>query len=99
VTLAAKSTGTFDSSSGRIAVPLTLKFDQSLDVPMVEEDGDVALDLSTDAEGGSALDWASGRIVLAADGKFTGRGAVNPLRNKACHVVISGVLDPMPAKK
>jgi hypothetical protein len=99
VTLASGSTGTFDVGSGRVAVPLTLKFDQSLDVPMVEEDGNVALDLRTDAEGGSPLDWASGHIVLAADGKFTGRGTVNPLRNKACHVVISGVLDPLPEKK
>jgi hypothetical protein len=98
VSLASGSTGTFDSSSGRVAVPLTLKFDQSLDVPLVEEDADVALDLRTDAEGGSALDWASGHIVLAADGKFKGRGGVNPLRNKACHVVISGVLDPLPER-
>jgi hypothetical protein len=98
VSLAAGSSGTFDARSGRVAVPLTLKFDQSLDVPLVEEDADVALDLSTDSEGGAALDWASGRIALAADGKFNGRGSVNPLRNKACHIVIAGALDPLPER-
>jgi hypothetical protein len=96
VTLIGGGSGTFDPNSGQIAIPITLHFDQSLDVPMVQEDADVSLELKTDAEGGSPLDRASGRITLAANAQFHGSGGVNPLRNKACSVVISGALDPLP---
>ena len=94
VSLRKSSPGTFDPQSGAIAIEVTLHFDQSLDVPMVNEDADTTLVLKTDAAGGSALDSKTGQITLAATGSFQGKGGVNPLRGKSCEARIAGTLSP-----
>jgi hypothetical protein len=92
VTLVGGGTGSYDPSTGQIKIPVTLKFDQSLDVPGVEEDTRLDLELRSDREGGAPLDAASGRVALAGSGKFGGKGAINPLKNKKCQMRIEGVV-------
>jgi hypothetical protein len=77
-------------------LPITLQFDQSLDVPLINEDLRAAFDLRT-APLGAALDRESGTVALAADSTFQGvGGGVNPLAELAVSVVISGTLNPVP---
>jgi hypothetical protein len=95
VTLASSSTGTYDRTTGQIVIPVKLAFDQSLDVPVVDEDAGLDVELRTDAEGGSPVD-AAGNVTLAANGEFRGRGKVNPLNHKPCHIIIQGKLEPSP---
>jgi hypothetical protein len=95
VSLIRADEGGYDAGSGRVAVPVTLGFDQSLDVPVVDEDAELTVELSTDAPGGARLD-ASGHVALAGEGKFRGRGGMNPLEGKPCRIVISGTFDPRP---
>jgi hypothetical protein len=99
VTMTGAGIGTFEAASGRFAIPIALKFDQSVNVAMVQEDAAVKLELSTEAEGGSVLDRATAHVALGASGKFTGSGSINPLRNKAVTMLISGKLDPLPVKR
>lgn len=87
--------GTFDPSTGRVDVPVTLHFDQSLSIPFVNPDVDATFALSTAADGGAALDPESGQLALAAGSTFTGSGA-NPLRGAEVRVVLTGALDPKP---
>jgi hypothetical protein len=95
VTLVGGGSGTYDASTGRIDIPVTLHFDQSISVPLIEADVDSSLVLSTAAAGGVALDPQSGQLALAADGTFTGSG-VNPLAGSAIHLVIAGQISPAP---
>lgn len=97
VTLASSSPGRYDRSTGHIVIPVKLAFDQSLDVPVVDEDAGLEVELKTDAEGGSAVDVA-GQVTLVADGAFRGKGNVNPLNRKTCRVVIRGALAPAPGR-
>ncbi|HKU44933.1 MAG TPA: hypothetical protein VJR89_42530, partial [Polyangiales bacterium] len=73
-----------------------LQFDQSLDVPLIEEDVRADLALST-AEPGAAYDPQSGELALAASGTLEAIGAgINPLDGFGVDVVITGALDPKP---
>jgi hypothetical protein len=94
VTLVHGGTGSYDPGTGQIKIPVTLKFDQSLDVPGVEEDTRLEVELRSDREGGAPFDAASGRVALVGSGKFTGKGAINPLKNKKCEMRIEGVVSP-----
>lgn len=97
VTLVGSSPGTYDRATGQITIPVKLAFDQSLDVPVVDEDASLEVELRTDADGGSPVD-AAGNVTLAANGEFRGRGNVNPLNHKPCRIVIQGKLDPSPGR-
>jgi hypothetical protein len=94
VTMIGGGKGSYDPSTGRIEIPVTLKFDQSLDVPGVTEDTRLEIKLRSDSEGGAPLDPASGHVALAGKGKFTGKGAINPLKNKKCQMRIEGEVSP-----
>lgn len=96
VTLVSGGEGSFDPDSGSLEIPVTLQFDQSLDVPLINEDARAAFALSTQPPGAS-LDREAGTISLAADSTFEGiGGGVNPLDGLGVSVVISGSLDPVP---
>ena len=94
MTLIGGGTGSFDAQSGRIEIPVTLHFDQSLNVPFVSADVDSSLALSTDGSGGMPLDRSSGTIALGASGTLTGSG-LNPLAGADVVVVISGTIPLM----
>jgi hypothetical protein len=97
VTLDSSSTGEFDPDSGRLVIPVTLEFDQSLDVPLINEDARAAFELSTEAQGGAAFDRETSDLTLAAQSTFEGiGGGINPLDGLEVHVAISGALDPAP---
>ncbi|MET0388207.1 MAG: hypothetical protein ABW321_19700 [Polyangiales bacterium] len=90
ITLSAGGRGRFDPRTGELELPLTLHFDQTLDVPLIEEDADLVLVLKTSNPSAQPLQADSGRIQLTASSHFSGGGGINPLRNKACDVSISG---------
>ncbi|HET6337114.1 MAG TPA: hypothetical protein VFG30_28010 [Polyangiales bacterium] len=93
VTLTSSSEGTFDPESGALEIPVTLQFDQSLDVPLINEDVRASFALST-APPGAALDRETGTVALAAESTFDSvGGGVNPLAGLDVSVVISGVID------
>lgn len=96
VTLIGGGTGSFDRAAGQLAIPVTLKFDQSLDVPGVQEDARLELELRSDRQGGAALDASSGKAILAGEGAFQGNGAINPLKHKKCQMRIDGQVSPVP---
>jgi hypothetical protein len=96
VTLASGGAGTFDPDSGSLEIPVTLQFDQSLDVPLINEDVRATFALSTQ-QPGAALDRETGTVSLAAESTFQGiGGGVNPLDGLDVTVVISGALNPVP---
>jgi hypothetical protein len=96
VTLVAGGEGTFDPDSGRLEIPVTLQFDQSLDVPLINEDVRAAFALSTQ-QPGAAFDREAGTVSLAAESTFDGiGGGINPLDGLDVSVVISGSLSPAP---
>jgi hypothetical protein len=96
VTLASGGEGSFDPASGSLELPVTLQFDQSLDIPLINEDVRATFRLST-AKPGAALDRDSGAVTLAADSTFDGiGGGVNPLDGLDVSVTITGTLDPRP---
>jgi hypothetical protein len=90
ITLVGGGQGSLDPQSGQIQLPVTLHFDQSLDVPLIQEDADVALALTTSGDGARVLDLDSGQVALRAESKFQGRGGINPLNRKSCRVTITG---------
>jgi hypothetical protein len=95
VSLAGSQEGTFDPSSGQLQLPVTLHFDQSLDLPFIDEDGNLALNLDSTGPGGSSLDRESGKIALGSSGSFDGSGT-NPLDGAACQVLLTGTLSTLP---
>ena len=95
VTWVGGGSGSYDASSGRLEIPVTLHFDQSLVFPLVNTDVDARLTLSTAAEGGAPLDPETGALTLAAQGTFTGSGA-NPLTGSAVRIVLPGTIDARP---
>lgn len=96
VTLTGGGDGTFDPGSGNMEIPVSLKFDQSLDVPLISEDVRANFTLSTDARG-AAYDRDTGDITLAASSTLDGiGGGVNPLDGLRVDIEIAGTLDPKP---
>ncbi|HET8936137.1 MAG TPA: hypothetical protein VFN67_21985 [Polyangiales bacterium] len=94
VSLKSGGSGTFDPETGKLELHVTLHLDQSLDVPIVQEDADVVLTLSTDGDGGQAIgaDADLARVGLAASSRFVTGGGLNPLNKKTCRVTIQGWL-------
>jgi hypothetical protein len=90
VSLAHGGSGTFDPQTGRMELQVTLHLDQSLDIPFIEEDTDVALTLTTD----NAKPVMQGELFaeagLSAQSRLMAQGGLNPLNGKACRVTIAG---------
>jgi hypothetical protein len=91
VTTVTKTGGGFGSfANGNIVMPLTLHFDQSLDLPFFDEDSDLTVGLSTNPPG-SPVD-GSGGVTLAGSGVFQQGflgGATGTLS-------ITGTISPVP---
>jgi hypothetical protein len=89
--------GGYDSATGDMLVRIKLLFDQSIDIPIVEEDSTVSFSLSTTAKttlcnlAGSPLDSA-GKVALAGEAPFVG----GFLEGKTCALGIAGTIDPHP---
>jgi hypothetical protein len=73
-----------------ILMPLTLHFDQSIDLPFYDEDSDLSLVLSTNPPGAPVA--ANGSVTLTGSGLFTG----GFLGGSTGTVVITGVIAPVP---
>jgi hypothetical protein len=90
VSLASGGTGSFDPSTGRVQLQVTLHLDQSLDVPLIQEDTDVSLSLTTD----NARTLTQGQLFaeteLAATGPLTVSKGMSPLAGMLCKVSVSG---------
>ena len=89
VSLTTGGTGSFDPDTGRMALQVTLHFDQSLDVPLLEEDADVTLQLSTDGVRPLTQGPMFAEAGLSAEAQLQTRG-LNPLAGKRCQVSIAG---------
>lgn len=79
------------SRDGHFSIPVVLRFDHSVDVPLYEEDSDLAVTLSTRRAGGAPLD-EKGKVVLVGEGTFKG-GA---LHGKRCTLTYAGRVSPLP---
>jgi hypothetical protein len=91
VTTVTKTGGGVGSyAGGNAAIPLKLRFDQSIDLPFYEEDSDLSVGLSTDAPG-SPVD-AEGNVVIAGSGVFQ-KGV---LGGSTGTLVITGKIAPVP---
>lgn len=88
VTKTGGGSGSF--ANGNIVMPLTLHFDQSLDLPFIEEDSDLPIGVSTNPPG-SPVD-GSGRVTLAGSGVFQG----GFLGGATGTVSITGTISPVP---
>ncbi len=62
--------GDYTNSTGKIVLPMTLKFDHSADLPLVEEDSTLSLTLRT-SEPGSPVE-PDGDVTLVGSGTFSG---------------------------
>jgi hypothetical protein len=92
VTTVTKTAGGIGSySGGSIVMPLTLHFDESIDIPFFVEDSDLPIMLSTAPPSGSAVTPA-GAVTLAGTGNFVG----GVLGGFSCTVIISGTITPVP---
>lgn len=98
ITMIAGGGGVFNSSSGEMAIPIKLSFDQSIDIPLVIEDSTVDFLLSTGLVAspvgdvsGSSLDPA-GRITLVGASQFKD----GILGGSYCTLVIEGIISPHP---
>lgn len=96
ISLPRSGVGELQRDAGVLRLPVTLRFDQSLDLPIIAEDGTLSLDLSSENAGGRLLDPATGEVALSAEGVFQGDGATNPLDGQRCQVIVSGRLVPVP---
>jgi hypothetical protein len=90
VSLASGGTGTFDPSTGRVQLHVTLHLDQSLDVPLIQEDTDVTLTLSTDGAKPLAQGQYFAETELAGGGPLVVRQGISPLAGMACNVSVTG---------
>jgi hypothetical protein len=91
VTTVTKTGGGLGSyANGSIVMPLTLHFDQSLDLPFFEEDSDLSLGVSTNPPGSPVA--ANGGVTLAGSGVFQ-RGFLGGATGT---LSISGTISPAP---
>jgi hypothetical protein len=87
VTLPDGGSGSFDSSNGRILLPLSLRFTNSNALI-----GNSTLQLSLLAEGTDMVDAGTGQVTLRGTGTFVG-GALNGYQGT---LVVTGRLSPIP---
>jgi len=90
VSLAAGGSGSFDPSTGRVSLQVTLHFDQSLDVPLIQEDTDVALTLTTDGSKPLAQGQFFAETELSGAGPLRVPQGVSPLAGMTCNVSVAG---------
>ena len=103
--------GTFGPGTGALAIPLSLRFDQSIDVPWLsyEEDSTITIPLSTSgaADGADAapVNPTTGAATLVGTAEFQGGvlggdeplgGALGTLDRARGTLVLSGAFDPIP---
>jgi hypothetical protein len=69
ITRTGGGTGSYDA--GAIAMPISLHFDHSIDLPGYEEDSDLSLVLSTDPPGSPVMPEPFGDVTLVGSGQFT----------------------------
>jgi hypothetical protein len=96
ISLPSSGVGELRRADGVLRLPVVLRFDQSLDLPIIAEDGTLSLELSSENSGGQLLDQANGEVSLSAEGRFQGDGSTNPLDGQSCQVIVSGRLTPVP---
>ena len=82
--------GSGSYAAGAMAVPVSLLFDHSIDVPFYDEDSKLDVVFSTDPPG-SVMD-SSGAITLSGNGIFAG----GFLGGSAATVSLTGVIAPVP---
>ena len=90
VSLASARPGTFDPATGRVELQVTLHLDQSLDVPLVQEDTDVTLTLTTDGARPLAQGQMFAETELVGAGPLKVREGMSPLAGMLCKVSASG---------
>jgi hypothetical protein len=96
ISLPSSSQGELLRDEGVLRLPVTLRFDQSLNIPLIEEDGNLSLVLSSDAPDGQLLDSETGTVALSGTANFDGDGSTNPLDGQSCTVIVTGTLSPAP---
>jgi hypothetical protein len=94
VSLKSGGNGTYKAGTGSMTISLFLFFDQSVDVPIIDEDSTLPLTLTTNPPGGSVVD-AAGNVKLAGTGTFEG-GFLGPLNGKTADVTLTGRITPHP---
>ena len=94
VSLQSGGNGPYDAGTGYMRIDLVLFIDNSIDVPIIEEDSTLPLRLTTNPPGGSVVD-AAGNVVLAGTGTFQG-GLGGPLNGKTADVTLTGQITPHP---
>jgi hypothetical protein len=83
--------GSGSYAAGTIVLPLALHFDQSIDLPFLEEDSNLAVVLSTAGPGGSPVD-GNGSVKLLGTGVFNG----GFLGGSTGTITIVGTISPVP---
>jgi hypothetical protein len=79
------------AGDGHVEIPVVLHVDHSFDAPLIEEDSDLPLTLTTRAPGGRALD-RRGRITLVGEGRFEG----GHLSGRRCTLTYDATVAPLP---
>lgn len=90
VSLASGGTGSFDPATGRVELLVTLHLDQSLDVPLIQEDTDVTLTLTTDAARPLAQGQYFAETEMLGAGPLVVREGMSPLAGMTCKVSVAG---------
>jgi hypothetical protein len=82
--------GSGSYASGNIVMPITLRFDQSLDLPFFEEDSTLGLVLTTNSPGSPVN--AGGNVSLVGSGTFQD----GVLGGSTGNLTIAGTISPVP---
>ena len=90
VSLASGGRGSFDPKTGRVQLQVTLHFDQSLDVPLIQEDTDVSLTLTTDGKRQLTQGQYFAETELAGAGALVVKEGMSPLHGMSCKVSVAG---------
>jgi hypothetical protein len=90
VSLASARPGTFDPNTGRVELQVTLHLDQSLDVPLVQEDTDLTITLTTDGAKPLTQGQYFAETELTGAGPLRVREGMSPLAGMLCKVSATG---------
>jgi len=94
ITQTGGGTGMFTPGNGRLVLPITLHFQHSLEKEfgLFARASDLTLNLTTQEQGGSKKDAATGNIVMVASGQFSG-GFLN---GRTGDTKVTGTFSPRP---
>jgi hypothetical protein len=87
--------GMFNASNGSAAVPLSLRFDHSIDIPFFEEDSTFPISLTTGRVAdlqGSPLNRTTRKLTLVGRGRFNG----GIMGGSSGDLIVSGTLATLP---